>query len=96
MRPAELFPQKIDRHSSPTSNKMRASTMASEGAYTRPTLIRLKQVLARTGMSRSTVYSYISVGRFPAPVPISTRCVAWIEDEVDHWISDRIAAHRNA
>jgi prophage regulatory protein len=75
---------------------MRAYTMISEGAYPRPTLIRLKQVLARTGMSRSTVYSYISDGRFPAPVSISTRCVAWIEDEVDRWISDRIAARRNA
>jgi prophage regulatory protein len=70
--------------------------MASEGTYSRPTLIRLKQVLARTGMSRSTIYSYMRDGRFPAPVSISTHCVAWIEDEVDRWISDRIAAHRSA
>jgi prophage regulatory protein len=47
-------------------------------------------------MSRSTLYSYIREGRFPAPVSISTRCVAWIEDEVDRWISDRITAHRSA
>jgi prophage regulatory protein len=46
-------------------------------------------------MSRSTVYSYIGEGRFPAPVSISTRCVAWVEGEVDRWISDRITAHRN-
>jgi prophage regulatory protein len=74
---------------------MWAYTMASEGTYSRPTLIRLKQVLARTGMSRSTIYSYMRDGRFPEPVSISTRCVAWIEAEVDRWISDRIATHRN-
>jgi prophage regulatory protein len=75
---------------------MRDYAMASEGTYSRPTLIRLKQVLARTGMSRSTIYSYMRDGRFPEPVSISARCVAWVEAEVDLWISDRIAAHRNA
>jgi prophage regulatory protein len=68
--------------------------MSSEGNYSRPTLIRLRQVLLRTGMSRSMIYAYIREGRFPAPVAISTRCVAWIEGEIDSWIASRIAANR--
>jgi len=53
--------------------------------------IRLRQVLNRTGLTRSTLYAYIRDGRFPAPVPISERCVAWVEAEIDRWIADRIA-----
>jgi len=45
-------------------------------------------------MSRSTLYAYVREGRFPAPVSISTRCVAWVEGEIDRWILERIAEHR--
>jgi prophage regulatory protein len=57
----------------------------------RTTLVRLNQVKARTGLSRSTLYAYVRNGRFPAPVAISERCVAWVEGEIDRWIEDRIA-----
>ena len=70
--------------------------MYSESNQSRPAFIRLKQVLNRTGMSRSTVYAYIREGRFPAPISISTRCVAWVEEEIDGWISERISIHRRA
>jgi prophage regulatory protein len=35
-------------------------------------------------------------GKFPKPVRISERCVAWIASEVESWLADRIAASRNA
>ncbi|MBZ9939471.1 AlpA family transcriptional regulator [Mesorhizobium sp. BR1-1-16] len=62
----------------------------------RASLIRLEQVKARTCLSRSTIYAYMREGRFPQPVTISDRCVAWIEDEVDAWIAGRIANRRIA
>jgi len=68
--------------------------MTSEANQSRATFIRLKQVLSRTGMSRSTLYAYVREGRFPPPVSISARCVAWVEGEIDRWISERIAEHR--
>lgn len=58
------------------------------------TLLRLDQVRGRTGLSRSTIYAYIQDNRFPAPVQISERCVAWIESEIDGWITERIASRR--
>ncbi len=57
-------------------------------------VLRLPAVKARTGLSRSTIYAYMRDGRFPQPVAISERCVAWIESEIDAWIADRIAAAR--
>jgi prophage regulatory protein len=70
--------------------------MNSENNETKTTFIRLEQVKARTGLSRSTLYAYIRDGRCPAPVAISERCVAWIEGEIDGWIAERIASRRRA
>jgi prophage regulatory protein len=70
--------------------------MTSDANSSRPTFLRLRQVLSRTGLSRSTLYAYVREGRFPAPVSISERCVAWVEAEIDRWISDRIATRRQS
>ena len=32
-----------------------------------------------------------AVGRFPKRVPVTARTYAYIEDEIDQWIEDRIA-----
>ena len=57
--------------------------------------LRLPEVLARTGLSRSTVYVRLDQGRFPRPVSLGDRAVAWIESEVDEWMRARIAASRS-
>ena len=48
-------------------------------------LLRLKQVLDRTGLPKSTMYSRISAGTFPKQVPIGSS-VRWLESEVEAWI----------
>ena len=48
-------------------------------------IVRLPDVLARTGLSRSTIYVRVADGSFPKPV-------GWIEEEVDEWIRQQIAA----
>ena len=70
--------------------------MKSDSEHSRESFIRLREVITRTGLSRSTVYAYIHDGRFPRPVSISARCVAWVEGEIDRWIAERIATHRGA
>lgn len=40
-------------------------------------IIRLKTVLARTGLSRSTLYRKIADGTFPAQVRISIHGAGW-------------------
>ena len=56
--------------------------------------LRLPEVLARTGLSRSTIYVRLEQGRFPRPVSLGGRAVGWIESEVDEWIRQRIEASR--
>ncbi len=51
-------------------------------------IIRLKTVLTRTGLSRSTLYRKIGEGTFPRQVPISLHGTGWHESAVDRWIAD--------
>lgn len=51
-------------------------------------IIRLKTVLARTGLSRSTLYRKIAEGSFPRQMPISIHGAGWHESAVDRWIAD--------
>lgn len=53
-------------------------------------LIRIKDVMERTGLARSTIYKYISLGQFPQPIKLGTRAVAWVESEIEAWINDSI------
>lgn len=56
-------------------------------------LIRIREVLVRTGLGRSTLYSLVKGGKFPPPLKLSERAVAWRQSQVDSWISDRIRQH---
>lgn len=53
-------------------------------------LIKLKTVMDSTGLARSTVYKFIAEGRFPKPVKLGARMVAWVEEEVEEWILNKI------
>lgn len=51
-------------------------------------IIRIKTVLARTGLSRSTLYRKIAEGTFPSQVRISIHGAGWHESAVNRWIAD--------
>ncbi|CAN5414905.1 hypothetical protein BH11PSE5_BH11PSE5_07820 [soil metagenome] len=50
-------------------------------------ILRLKTVLARTGLSRSTIYRKISEGTFPRQLPISVHGAGWHESAINRWIA---------
>ena len=54
-------------------------------------LIRLRQVLVKTGLAQSSLYDMIEHDEFPKPVPLSERRVAWLLHEIEAWIEQRIA-----
>jgi len=54
-------------------------------------IIRLKTVLARTGLSRATLYRKIVAGTFPQQVRISIHGAGWHESAVARWIADPAA-----
>ena len=72
-------------------NSHKETTMA-DANQPRHCILRRKQVEARTGLSRSTIYARIKAGTFPAPVSLGPRAVGWIENDVHCWLSDRIEA----
>lgn len=51
-------------------------------------IVRLKTVLARTGLSRSTLYRKIAEGTFPAQIKISVHGAGWRESSINTWIAD--------
>nr|WP_084445194.1 AlpA family phage regulatory protein [Sphingomonas sp. TDK1] len=51
-------------------------------------ILRLKAVLALTGLTRSTLYRKMEAGTCPASTQISTRCIGWRESAVTCWIDD--------
>lgn len=68
---------------------------AIERSY-RERLLRIDDVCFLTGLGRSTIYSQVKGGKFPAPVQLHGACVAWRETEVDAWIAQRPAAQTGA
>ncbi len=59
-------------------------------------ILRLPEVIARTGLSRSTIYFRISAGTFPKAINLGGRAVGWLETEIEEWLQNRIDASRNA
>lgn len=59
-------------------------------------LIRLPEVINLTGLSRSSIYKYISENTFPQSVSLGERACAWVESEVQEWVLARIAERDQA
>ncbi|PKG84372.1 hypothetical protein CXF85_08595 [Colwellia sp. 75C3] len=53
-------------------------------------LIRIKEVISMTGLSRSSIYTYKNKGEFPSPIQLSSRSVAWVRVDVEQWILGKI------
>lgn len=52
-------------------------------------LLRRPEVEARTGRSKAGIYCLIREGKFPAPLRIGKKAVAWRASEVDAWVAAR-------
>lgn len=59
-------------------------------------VLRRRQVEARTGLGRSSLYALIAGGQFPTPIRLSANAVGWLEHEIDGWIAERTKASRVA
>ncbi|NOI55230.1 AlpA family phage regulatory protein [Vibrio crassostreae] len=54
-------------------------------------LIRMREVLDKTGLSKATLYRLIAAGKFPASIQIAYRAVAWEESQVDEYLLNMIS-----
>ena len=55
-------------------------------------LVRIPEVLALTGLSRSTLYRLEDDGLFPRRVKLGKRSVAYREVQIREWITNRAHA----
>lgn len=53
-------------------------------------MLRLPDVMQKTGFSRSQIYRMISSGIFPRQIQLGDRVSAWIEEEIEQWLLGRI------
>lgn len=58
------------------------------------TLIRLPEASRRTGYGKAWIYKLIAQNRFPQPIKIGSRAIAFVESEIDEWVNKRIAESR--
>ena len=69
---------------------------ARRGADMATAILRLPNVKARTGLSRSTIYQRVSAGTFPKPVNLGVRAVGWLEAEIDGWLAAQVERSRKS
>ena len=74
-------------------------------ALQRVTILRRKQLEARIGLSRSTIYAKLNPNpnrpgdydpTFPKPISLGPKAVGWIEAEVDAWLAAQVEKSRQA
>lgn len=59
-------------------------------------MLRMRGVMARTGLSRSTVYRLEAAGQFPPRIKLGESASAWLESEVTAWLRQKVEASRQA
>jgi len=71
----------VERHRIPVSSKQAR-------------FLRLVDVIAMTGLSKSTIYARITEKRFPKQIPLGPRLVVWVESDIQNWIAKQVSAAR--
>ena len=56
---------------------------------TTPRIIKLKEVMNLTSLSRASIYRYLKENTFPSQIKIGIRSVGWKEREILDWIELR-------
>lgn len=54
-------------------------------------VLRLNQVIEKTGLSRSTIYQRAKDGTFPKQRSLGARSVGWFKHEVDAFLENCLA-----
>lgn len=73
------------------------STPAATGRAPRRTLhlprqtqiLRLPDVLAMTGLSRTAVYTLVGSNDFPAAIKLGAKSIGWYLSDIERWLASR-------
>jgi prophage regulatory protein len=78
-------------HSNSGDDYVRPESSTADPRDAQIRILRLAQVIERTGLKKTKIYELQSEGQFPMRVKITARAVGWIEHEVQAWLSGRVA-----
>lgn len=63
------------------------SQQTAQNAAVRPVFIRIRQVLAQTGLSQTGLYKRINAGTFPKSLKLGDgHATRWVQHEIDAWM----------
>jgi len=88
--------QFIANKMTPSHKAVKESHSATSSDLEDVVFLRLPDVKAITGLSKSSLYALIREKSFPAPVQLGARAVAWVKSEVRQWAAERVHASRSA
>ena len=90
-------PLQLNQKKLPQSQKLaEASVNGASYALDDVSFLRLPEVKAVTGLSKTSLYALIREKSFPAPVRLGPRAVGWLKSEVRQWAVERVHASRSA
>lgn len=72
------------------------STASAEQKNSPSRILRLPEVVSRTGLPRASIYQQMALDAFPKPIALTVRSRGWIESEIDAWIEERVRARKGA
>ena len=52
-------------------------------------MLRAPEVMARTGLSRVTIWRRVKAGKFPAPHILGENSIGWPATEISAWLESR-------
>ncbi len=52
-------------------------------------MLRPPEVMARTGLSRTTIWRRVRADTFPAPTELGENSIGWPESEISDWLAKR-------
>ena len=52
-------------------------------------MLRPSEVVARTGLSRTTIWRRVRAGTFPAPHELGLNSIGWPASAIDDWLDNR-------
>ena len=58
-------------------------------------LIKIKEVTQMTSLSRSSIYAKMNQQDFPQSISLSSRSIAWVREEIEDWIQQKMVSRLN-
>lgn len=49
-------------------------------------ILRLPEVISKTGLSRASIYKQMKAGTFPQSRSLGHRAIGWLESDISDWI----------